>query len=188
MIPIAISGILKFAALSDFFDQVLEGSIDISRASQNAKQDILKVPESERIQDDTQIGDGSYSGFNPHDGVSMDELMKYGMNPHAAGHPGAANSYVADHPGAANPHAGGSADTKSVTESTAAKSATTSSSSITEASFSMEESSIKVEPSASNEERERDASGTELPVKSSQTSVASVKGTESATERTKDEL
>ncbi|KAF8585428.1 hypothetical protein K439DRAFT_1632696 [Ramaria rubella] len=100
--PILYEGSMKYASLSEFFDQVIEGSVDISRASLNAKQEVLKVPESEReaLDDETKIGDGSYGGFNPHEGLDLDELMKGLKNPfnhHGAVHPGGGKAHSAEH-------------------------------------------------------------------------------------------
>lgn len=88
---------MKFDALSKFFDQVIEGTIDISRASLDAKLEILKVPESERpsLNDDVRVGDAGHAGFNPHEGMDLNHHLKHGLNPHAAGHPGASDTSAA---------------------------------------------------------------------------------------------
>ncbi|KAF8507299.1 protein disulfide isomerase [Hysterangium stoloniferum] len=94
--PILYDGVMKFSILSDFFDQVLEGNIDVSRTNYDAKQEVFKTPEvengSDGLEDETAIDESGYGGFNPHEGVDLDELMKMngGFNPHGADHPGAA--------------------------------------------------------------------------------------------------
>jgi len=94
--PILYDGVMKFSILSDFFDQVLEGNVDVSRANYDAKQEVFKTPEveveveSDGLEDETAIDESGYGGFNPHEGVGIEELMKMtgGFNPHGAGHPG----------------------------------------------------------------------------------------------------
>jgi protein disulfide-isomerase A6 len=181
--PIWLLGILKFAAVSDFFDQVLEGSIDISRASLDAKQEILKIPESERssLSDETRIDESGYGGFNPHDGADMDELIKKYGNPHAAGHPGAPN-----------PHQGGKAGAKAAAEPK--KSGAKSSASQAESSSSKAASSEAEPPSSSAQVESADSEDQTSPKDASATPTAEhasadpAQGTEPAGEHAKDEL
>jgi protein disulfide-isomerase A6 len=205
MTLIVLSGIMKLAALSEFFDRVIDGSIDISRANLMAKEEVLKVPETERkdLEDETRIGEAGYAGFNPHENLDMEELMRRGIkNPHAASHPGAANPHAAN-PHAANPHAGGNAGDKAASETVTRKSTTTSSSSegksespepsssVAEPSPSTSSSSVE-KPSSSITEssafKDESSAKPTTTLAEEDTSVDAAKGTEHATAHTKDEL
>ncbi|KIJ55097.1 hypothetical protein M422DRAFT_23749 [Sphaerobolus stellatus SS14] len=103
--PILYEGIMKYATLSDYFDEVLAGKVDLSHAAFEAQQAVFKAPaaeetaapkaaeesEEEEDNDEIRIGESGYRGFNPHEGVDLDELIKLGggFNPHAGAHPGA---------------------------------------------------------------------------------------------------
>lgn len=191
MSRIVLSGILKLSALSEFFDRVIDGSIDITRANLNAKEEVLKVPESERkaLDDETRIGDAGYAGFNPHEGLDIEELMKRGVkNPHAA-----------HHPGGANPHADRNAAAKAASESIPASSSSKAKSETSESSSSEAEppssSPSVVEPSSSmpetsasmDESSPKDAEPTTT-LAAKETSAHTAKETEHAAEHAKDEL
>ncbi|KAF8515913.1 hypothetical protein JB92DRAFT_2810514 [Gautieria morchelliformis] len=182
--PVLYEGILKFAAVSDFFDQVLEGSIDISRASLDAKQEILKVPDSERgsLSDETRMDESGYGGFNPHDGADMEELIRKYGNPHAAGHPGAPN-----------PHQGGKAGAKAAgdpTESGAESSASKAESSSSKADPSSSEplSSAQAESTVSEDQSSQKGTETSATHTAEHTSADPAQGTEPVVEHPKDEL
>lgn len=87
---------MKFSVLSEYIEQILAGTVDLSRATYDAQQAVLKRPKDEEKPagpaaakeeevDEIQIGDAGYGGFNPHEGVDLEELMKLsgGFNPHA---------------------------------------------------------------------------------------------------------
>jgi protein disulfide-isomerase A6 len=94
---------MKFSTLSEYLEDVLSGDIDLSRATYDAQQVVFqnrdqeKTPgpesaeissdeeEEEEVVDEIRIGEAGYGGFNPHEGLDMEELMKLGggINPHA---------------------------------------------------------------------------------------------------------
>lgn len=99
-------GIMKFDVLSEFFEGIINGTVNLDQT----REESLKIQEAERVvssesldskepqettsfdglEDETLIDESGYGGYNPHEGVDLEHLLKLtgGFNPHAPSHAG----------------------------------------------------------------------------------------------------
>ncbi|GJJ11546.1 hypothetical protein Clacol_005780 [Clathrus columnatus] len=100
-IPFLYDSVMKFNVLSEFFEGIINGTVNLDEVREEslAKQKSEQLAEAESVtsgetkpeisdglEDETLIDESGYGGFNPHEGVDLEHLMKLtgGINPHAA--------------------------------------------------------------------------------------------------------